>query len=113
MNLIVFFFSFLFLNKIRARGCKYFSFLHRVFLLVSFQGEEIDEEEIVPRLKQTEQESVAVNSTSSITPTVSVFVESNRCVILLVDELIFGIRAILPAFIEILISVLLIRHAIA
>lgn len=56
-----------------------------MFLLVSFQSEEIGEEEIAPRLKQTEQESGAVNSTSSITPTVSVFVESNRCVILLVE----------------------------
>lgn len=64
---------------------EYFSFLHREFLFVSFQGEEIGEEEIVPRLKQTEQESSAVNRTSSITPTVSVFVESSRCVILLVE----------------------------
>ncbi|XP_011136161.1 dystroglycan isoform X2 [Harpegnathos saltator] len=36
---------------------------------IDWNGEEIDEEEIVPRLRQTELESAAVNRTSNTTPT--------------------------------------------
>ncbi|EFN86632.1 Dystroglycan [Harpegnathos saltator] len=45
---------------------------------IDWNGEEIDEEEIVPRLRQTELESAAVNRTSNTTPTVTPSIESPR-----------------------------------